>query len=144
MIASIMIILFSLVLLAYWFRYSCVLLLRNLNEATTASTGTPDPRFRFGDVQQQLAQAAELDPLHQALKRDYQLLTYLVEHAAGLRIESLDDRLLMLDYKVMALYYKVTRTAAPAQARRALSEMATVLNILARRMGEQAGVSAEA
>jgi hypothetical protein len=44
----------------------------------------------------------------------------------------------------MRAWYRLTRTAAPAQARRALGEMSEVLGILVYRIGEQAGVRSEA
>jgi len=140
MIASILIIGFSLVLLAYWFRYSCLLLLRSSQTESYAL----DQRFGFAQVQQQLQAGANLDGLQQMLARDYRLLTYLLEHGAGLNLDSLEDRLLVVDYKVMQWWYRLTKTAAPEQAHRALSEMAAVVGVLVRHMSEQAGVQAQA
>jgi hypothetical protein len=37
----------------------------------------------------------------------------------------------------------VTRTAAPEQARQSLAEMASVLNVLAGRIGQRAGLTTE-
>ena len=115
MFASALIIGFSLVLLVYWFRYSCALLLRSRSELAVIA---PDPRFNFGEVQQRLSAASDLDPLQQSLRRDYEVLIYLVEHASGLGLESIEDRLLVCDYKLMQLQYRLTRTLLPAQARR--------------------------
>lgn len=140
MLASILIIAFSLVLFVYWFRYSCILLLRNAAENAAPSDTALDTRFHFVDVRERLKTESELGPLHQSLNRDYQVLTYLVQHAAGLELDSIEDRLLVLDYKVMQCYYRVTKTAFPQQARNALVEMATVLGVLVQKMGEQAGV----
>jgi len=142
MIASFLIIGFSVLLLAYWFRYSCILLLRAHAERTALAV--PDIRFCFAEVQAQLRTAELLDPLHLSLQRDYEILTYLLQHAAGLSLESFEDRLLVLDYKVMQWWYRLTRIAAPRQARQALYEMASILNVLAQKMGEQAGVQTEA
>jgi hypothetical protein len=141
MLASILIIVFSLVLFVYWFRYSCILLLRGqaAQPATEAADG-----FQYAAVQQQLPTAVELDPLHRSLDRDYKVLTYLLEHAAGLKLERVEYRLLVLDYKVMQGWYRLTRSAAPQQARRALAEMADILGVLVGRIGEQAGARREA
>jgi hypothetical protein len=144
MIASILIIGFSLVLLVYWFRYSCILLLRNCAEQAASAHTVPDNRFSFADVQTRLGTAQELDPLHRSLLRDYEVLDYLLQHAAGLSLESFEDRLLVLDYKVMRWWYRMTRVAAPQQARKALSEMASILSVLVHKMSEQAGVHTEA
>ena len=144
MVASFLIIGFSLLLLLYWFRYSCILLLRSHAERTAAASAVPDSRFCFADVQARLGAAEVLDPLHLSLQRDYEILIYLLQHAAGLNLESFEDRLLVLDYKVMQYWYRLTRIAAPQQARHALYEMASILNVLAQKMGEHAGLETEA
>ena len=140
MIASILIIAFSFVLLVYWFRYSCVLLLRHSEVGADAL----DNRFGFARVQRELQGDANLDALHRTLERDYHLLMYLVEHAAGLNLPSLEDRLLVVDYKVMQLYYRTMKFLAPEQARRALAEMASIVGVLVHHMSEQAGMQAQA
>ena len=141
--ASILIIAFSLVLLVYWFRYSCILLVRNQADVLS-SRMVADERFHVGEVRALLRSGEQLDPLHTSLQRDYQVLTYLLQHAAGLELDSFEDRLLVLDYKVMQWWYRFTRIAAPVQARQALSEMASVLDILAVKIGERAGAHNEA
>jgi hypothetical protein len=137
MLASILIIVFSLALLIYWFRYSCLLLVRNQEEALAAPVAD-DTRFHIADVRARVETESQLDPLHASLQRDYALLTYLVQHAAGLELNSLEDRLLVLDYRMMQWWYRLTRTAAPGQARAALGEMASVLGILAGKIDERA------
>jgi hypothetical protein len=139
MIASVLIITFSLVLFVYWFRYSCLLLLRRGFEQPVAAAD----RFNYVRVQQGLKAGLALDPLRQSLDRDYRVLTYLLEHAAGLELEQLEYRLLVLDYKVMQGWYRLTKSSAPRQARRALGEMADVLKVLVGRIGEHAGVRTE-
>jgi hypothetical protein len=86
----------------------------------------------------------DLDPLHRSLDRDYRIVTYLLQHAAGFGTPSIEQRILRVDYKIMQAWYRLTRTAAPAQARKALFERATILGFLAQKMGEQAGVRVEA
>src|SRR5258708_4110437 len=144
MFASVLIIAFSLALLVYWFRYSCILLLRNQAELAVSSLPAADNRFHIVEVRERLRTAQHLDPLHQSLERDYQVLTYLLQHAAGLELSTVEDRLLVLDYKVMQAWYQLTRIAAPDQAREALTEMALVLGILAGKIGERAGAHNEA
>ena len=139
MIASVLIIAFSLVLFVYWFRYSCLLLLRNRSEESAATTS----RFDLASVKQGLNSGMEMDPLAQSLEHDYRLLTYLLEHAANLELEQLEYRLLVLDYRMMQGWYRLTKSAAPRQARRALGEMADVLNLLVVRIGQQAGMQNE-
>jgi hypothetical protein len=114
-------------------------LLRRGTEQTAAAAD----RFNYASVQQGLKTGMELDPLHRSLDRDYRVLTYLMKHAAGLEPEQLEYRLLVLDYKVMQGWYRLTKSAAPRQARRALGEMADVLSVLVGRIGEQTGVRTE-
>jgi len=136
MLASILIIVCSLVLLVYWFRYSCLLLIRSHQVALEPLPAAS--RFGLYEVQSGLKLGQALDPLHEALRRDYQLLMYLVEHASGLELESFEDRLLVLDYRIMRRWYGLARSLFPAQARGTLSEMASILAILVDRMGSQA------
>jgi hypothetical protein len=144
MLASILIIVFSSALLLYWFRYTCILLVRNGVEEMRSFSSAAQDSFSFGEVQSRLRSEAQLDPLHQSLQRDYQVLTYLVRHASGLKLESFEDRLLVWDYKLMQAWYSATKTAAPQQAREALGEMASVLGILAGRIGQRAGLQSQA
>lgn len=142
MVVSILIIAFSFGLLLYWFRYSCILLLRS--SMLEVGTNVGNAQFSFRQVREQLRGAVLIDGFERALERDYHLLTYLIEHAAGLDLNSVEDRLLVVDYRVMQLYYRVTRSAAPESARRALAEMADVLSVLAGRLDQRAGVRSEA
>jgi hypothetical protein len=114
--------------------------LRNRLEQQTVG----DDRFQFASIQQRLKNELELDPLHASLQRDYQVLSYLLRHAAGLELESFEDRLLVWDYKLMQVWFRLTKKSAPRQARRALTEMADVLGVLFARMNQQAGVRNEA
>lgn len=144
MIASILIIVFSTALLIYWFRYTCILLVRNGTEEVRAFSPAAQGCFGFSEVQAQLAAEGPLDPLHKALQRDYDVLTYLVRHASGIEFETFEERLLVWDYKTMQAWYSVTKTAAPEQAREALREMASVLSILAGHIGQRAGLQLQA
>ena len=136
MLTSVLIIAFSLVLFAYWFRASCRLLLRSHAEVAAAE----NERFSFPKVQAMLKAGQETGPLHGLLNHDFQVLTYLRQHAANLETGSFEDQLLILDYKLMRWYYRIMSKAVPSQARAALSEMATVVGVLVHKMGAQVGV----
>jgi hypothetical protein len=132
MITSVFIIAISVVLLGYWLRYSCLMLLRSAREHVEMPTA--DERFSVSSVLERLKTENDLALLERALERDYHVVTYLIEHAADLELASIENRLLVLDYKLMRLWSRVTRSAAPQQSRRALSEMATVLSVLVGQM----------
>jgi hypothetical protein len=142
MIASIIIAAFSFALLLYWFRYSCILMLRN-SSMELATTVVADSQFSCRQVKELLRGNTELDGLERALDRDYRLATYLIEHAVGLDLNSVEDRLLVLDYRIMQWYYRATKSTAPRRARRALAEMADVVGVLAGRLDERAGLQPE-
>ena len=136
MITSVFIIAISVILFVYWLRYSCVMLLRSAQERGEMSK-CPDERFNVASVQERLKTDRDLDPLEQALERDYHVVTYLIEHAADLELASIENKLLVLDYKLMRIWSRVTRTVAPRQSRKALCEMASVLSVLVGQMGDQ-------
>ena len=135
MIASLLIIVCSVVLLVYWFRYSCLLLLRNATAETESVFA--DERFCIGMVLERVKTESNLNALERALDRDYQLLSYLLKHAADLELASIENRMLILDYKLMRVCFRITRIVAPAQSRKALLEMATALSAVARQAGQQ-------
>ncbi len=78
------------------------------------------------------------------MERDYHVVTYLIEHAADLELASIENKLLVLDYKLMRIWSRMTRTFSPQQSRKALSEMASVLSVLVGQMGEQNQLQTEA
>ena len=143
MIAGIFIIAISVVLLSYWLRYSCVMLLRNAAERA-ATCPVVDDRFNVSSVMERLGTEPELGALENALERDYRVVTYLIEHAADLELASIENRLLIMNYRMMRVWSRLTRSVAPEQSRRALGEMASVLSVLVYQMGDQNGFQIEA
>jgi hypothetical protein len=135
MIASILILIFSAVLLVYWFRYSCVLLLRNAAERNDVPMA--EDRYSIRMVLDRVRTAQDLGALERALDRDYHMLTYLLKHAADLELASIENRMLILDYRLMRVWYRITRTIAPEQSRKALTEMASALGAVARQTSQQ-------
>jgi hypothetical protein len=142
MIASILIILVSTALLAYWFRYTCVLILRTRTVKDYAADMATANDLRFHEIQGRLvreAPAADLPALQKSLESDYRLLTYLVEHTAGLEVGglTLEQRMLMIDFKAMRLVCALSRWVGIDYARGALEAMSSILNYLANAMGER-------
>ena len=142
MITSVFIIAISVILFVYWLRYSCVMLLRNAQERTEVST-VADERFSISSVRERLRTEGDLDSLERALDRDYHVVTYLIEHAADLELASIENKLLVIDYKLMRVWSHLTRTAAPEQSRTALAEMASVLGVLVGQMSAQGHLQTE-
>src|ERR1700686_633743 len=98
MIASIFIVVISLGLLAYWLRYSCLFLLRSAQERTQLSEARND-RFNLRSVRDRLKVESDLAQLERELDRDYAVISYLIRHAADLQLASVENRLLIVDYK---------------------------------------------
>ena len=143
MVTGVFIIAISVILFIYWLRYSCVLLLRNAQERAGMST-LADQRFSFSSVLERLKTDRDLGPLERALERDYYVVMYLIEHAADLELASIENKLLVIDCKLMRVWSRLTRTVAPQQSRKALSEMAAVLSVLVGQMGEPSQLRLEA
>jgi len=139
-IASIVIIIVSSMMFLYFFRYTCLLLMRRGSEEYAMAVASTI-RLSFPQVKatlQQQSHTASLDHLHQSLEKDYQLLMDVLGQATG-STESIERRILAIDYKVMQTWYKMTRTSKNlAQAKMALSEMSSILSFFAAEIGESA------
>ena len=146
LIATLTITASSALLFAYWFRYTCVLILKAKPTRDFAGEVAAANQLSFVEVQSRLRTAsADLAPLHQALDRDYALVTYLVRHAGGHQGDiSLEDRMLQLNYRAMRAFYRVSRPFSAAAARKALEEMSLVVEHFANVMGERALAGAAA
>jgi hypothetical protein len=94
-----------------------------------------DERFSASSVLERLKTEADLAPLERALERDYRVVTYIIEHTTDLELASIENKLLVVDYRLMRLWSRLTRSLAPQLSRKALSEMASVLRVLAGQMG---------
>jgi hypothetical protein len=131
--ASIFIIVISSALLAYWFRYTCALILERKQNADYALKVASTIRLNF--PQTELALQSEprppaLDRLYESLEHDYRILTELLSDAAG--DNSLERRILTIDFQIMRIWYGLTRTSRNLpRARRALSEMSSILGYFA-------------
>jgi hypothetical protein len=145
LIATVVITASSVLLFAYWFRYTCLLIL----SAKTARDYTSDVaysnRMVFPEVQAQLNQSAspDLDKLRSALDRDYQVLRQMMKYT-GQGQSALEIQMLALNYRLMGTWYQVTRHVSGSTAARALSEMSMVVAHFANLMGEQAASAAAA
>ena len=145
-IATLIITASSLLLFGYWFRYTCVLILNAKTSRDFAGEVATANQLDFPAVQRQLwTESADLSRLHESLNRDYALLTYLVSHAAGHQGEiGLEDRMLQLNYRLMGVWYRLSRPISAAAARKALEEMSLVVAHFANVMGERAVAGAAA
>ncbi|MCX6623971.1 MAG: hypothetical protein NTY38_23500 [Acidobacteria bacterium] len=141
MVASILIIVFSVALFVYWFRYTCLLILSARTAQDYARQVAQANQLGFLEVQSQLAAAAgvQFDTLHSALARDYQAITYLLSHAGSFEGEAngIEQLMLRVDFRIMSVAYRMVPKSSPAHAQKVLSEMADIVGHFANAMGER-------
>lgn len=148
MFISVVIIAFSLLLFLYWFRYSCLLILSTKTAKDYTTQVARANQLEFASIRAHLRYAdgpETLDPLRQSLERDYRLLTGLLSHAAQFQLGSLsiEQRMLMIDYQVMRLTYRLSNLFSQSgYARQSLEEMADIVAHLANAMGERSAALA--
>src|SRR5262245_36926479 len=133
MLSISVIIFFSVVLFAYWFRYSCLLILQhrtayNLEFAASSGLSFPVVQKRLRDEGKTIA---VLDQLHQDLSNDYRIVCFLLRCSAEAGVDPMERRMLMLDYWIMKGWYGITRRAALPLARQALEEISNIVSYFA-------------
>jgi hypothetical protein len=137
----------SVFLFAYWFRYTCLLILSAKTTRDFAAEVAAANQLGFLEVQSQLCQnVPQLDRLRDSLDRDYSVLVYLLKHASNTTSgqESLEKRMLEINYRFMRTWYSVSRRFSPAAASRAIEEMSMVVAHFANSMGERSAATSAA
>lgn len=145
MLASVLISAVSLVLLVYWFRYTCLLLLQTNPMCQHAGSTARANRLAFPAVQKALEaelDEAALDAFQHSLDNDYRIIQYLLHHSSGLEMPAVERTMLTMDYRVMQLWYKLARRRSAEHARQALLEMSQVVGYFSQKMGERAAQAA--
>jgi hypothetical protein len=149
-IASVLIIIVSGVLFVYWFRYTCLLILNTKTARDYAKDIAAANQLSFLEARATLAGSVakleKLDQVHESLDRDYELVTYLLDHAARYSAvkDPIEHWILRFDFRLMTIGYRVTRGFSKRVARAALLEMTSIVGHLANSMGERVAVSAGA
>jgi hypothetical protein len=143
--ATIIITLSSVVLFAYWFRYTCLLILSAKTARDYAADVASANQLGFQQVQAALQQGStpDLDRLRAALDNDYRIVRGLLKQA-GEGSSALETRMLAVNYKLMGAWYQVTRHFSGSAAAKTLGEMSMVVAHFANLMGEQAACGAAA
>ena len=141
MVTSVVIIILSLAMFVYWFRYSCVLILQSSWSEELAQVVAVQNGLYFGSVEESLARAdtaQSMDRVRDLLDRDLERVLGLLSNCPGVQEtgQSLECRMLMLDYRLMKAWFAVTRSTAGPKAQAALREMALVVGYLAGECGD--------
>jgi len=145
LLVSSLIIVVSLTLFLYWFRYTCLLILSAKTSRDYTAQIASANQLTFLETQTSLLESSGLprfEALHRSLDRDYRLLTYLLRHGSSDASpgRSLENRILMIDFRLMSVWYGLTRSVSSERARNALLEMASIVGHLANAMGERISV----
>ena len=148
MIISTLIIAVSAVLFLYWFRYTCVLILSTRTTRDYSEEVATANELAFAEVQDLLGSAAagDLDTLQKLLERDYRVVNDLMKRATDLRVggDTLEEAMLRIDFRVMSVWYNLSRRYSLSNARTALDEMSQVVAHFANSCGKRAAESADA
>jgi hypothetical protein len=139
-IASVLIIVLSVALFVYWFRYTCLLILSTKTARNYGGAVAEANRLSFPEVHNLLRaeSAVNMDALRDALEKDYRLLTSLIRNSASQEAgaDDLEERLLMLDFALMRGWYAVGGVLGIARAH-ALREMCDIVSHFANSMGQR-------
>ena len=132
MVSELLIFAFVLVLLFYWFRYSCHNILRTAATGERARQVAAANELRFPAVLEYLdteLTVEELEVLDQWLVRDYEILTSLLSYTAGRRAGSFtfEQRTLMVNFHLQKRWFAATRKYLSGAPRRSLEERSHVL-----------------
>lgn len=149
MIFDAIVVVFSLLLLVYWFRYGCIFILRTQPQRDYARQVATANHLHLFEVQTRLTAAANgaahsLHGLDEMLDRDYRLLLYLMRHAANFQTTGfeLEHVMLVCDYRIMSAIYRITSRISSGRGAKQLAEMAEIITRFANVMGERADLAA--
>ncbi len=148
MITSILIMAVSMAAFAYWFRYTCILILSTRTSRDYSAEVAAANRLSFAGVRNLLEspQAVDLEAMRESLERDFRVVNSLIERAGKVQVGdvALEETLLRLDFWLMRLSYAVARRFSELKSRAALLEMSQIVEHFANAFGERMAEGAEA
>ncbi len=148
-ILSVLVITFSLALFLYWFRYSCILILRTRTTTDFGKSFVEGSGLSFDQIQRELesgGSSADLEAFRRCLERDYAFLAALLSRAPGVteQFSQLEQVMLQADYRVMQIWDDASRRLLRQPSRRAIAEMSAIVAFFANVAGEAGVLGSEA
>ena len=141
MIFLVLFLIASAALFAYWFRYSCLLILRTRTAENFGRRVSRANGLSFDKVRVEIDQAPgrDFEKLYSSLEEDYRILAgLLVGVAATIPKESRwEMNLLRVNFFVTKCQFLLSRNLGIGDARQALEEMAATVEHFANTFGEQ-------
>ncbi len=138
----------SLALFAYWYRYSCLLILRTQTAEDYSREVCLANGLSFDRVKGQIE--AELNPnltlLYDSLERDYQVVGELLDQISmqSSSDNAFETKLLRANFRVTQIWFCVSHKLGLKSAIHALEEMADTVYHFANILGEQRAMSSTA
>ena len=137
----------SLALFAYWFRYSCILILRTRTAEDFALEVGRANGLSFLQVRgaMEAEGSPDLDELFNALDRDYNVITQLMEKLSSSEDENvLETKLLKANFRISQMWFRASRSFGLRSAKTALTEMTDTVAHFANSFGQLSAGSAAA
>ena len=140
---SVFILLMSGAMLVFWLRSASQSVLRQRFEQDYSSEVAEANQLEFLSIRKALASAPEAIGDHRnvltALEQDYQALSYLLRNAATVHVGhySRSERLLILDFHLLASWVRISRGLGLKNWRSGLLEMTTILQYFGNVVGQR-------
>lgn len=136
----------SLALFAYWFRYSCLLILRTQTAEDFSAEVCRANGLSFDLVKGQIEKGGgdNLSELYAALERDYKIVNHLLDQVAinSNNENALETKLLRANFRVTQCWFRVSNSLGLRSSVNALEEMAETIGHFANSFGQQSVNSA--
>lgn len=129
----------SVALFGYWFRYSCMLILRTQTAEDFSADVSRANGLSFDRVKGQL-EAGNLNvaELYQSLERDYAIVNKLLDQiSTNTDINLLEIKLLRANYRFNQLWFRFSHNLGLRSTFSALEEMADTVGHFANACGQQ-------
>lgn len=140
---SVFVLLMSATMLVFWLRSASRSVLRQRFEQDFSAEVAEANQLEFLAIQKALASAPEEIGDHRsvlsALEQDYQALSYLLRNAATVHVGrySRSERLLILDFKLLGFWVRLSRGLGLQGWRSGLLEMTTILQYFGNVVGQR-------
>lgn len=140
---SVFILLMSGAMLVFWLRSASQSVLRQRFEQDFSSEVAEANQLEFLTIRKALASAPQDIGDHRsvltALERDYQALSYLLRNAATVHVGrySRSERLLIIDFRLLSLWVRISRGLGFQGWRSGLLEMTTILQFFGNVVGQR-------
>jgi hypothetical protein len=136
---------FSLLLLVYWFRYTCLLILNTRPAKDLTARFAHANQLELPRIQRALGAGptpGKMDALRVALDTDYDVVTGILLHNSPFDLDpaGAELRMLTLDYRCAGAAYTLLRKLRrEAAAHSALAEMTAIVAHLANSLAQRSG-----